>query len=110
MKISFIKVPRHRIFKHEPIYYDEIKERQAAREKNAKEELGLLSEEEVRMGYANRIRGGFKGKTIKSHYEVRRSIRKKSNVRLIIILIILILLAYYFFMSEQDWYLQLFGK
>ncbi len=110
MKISFMKVPRHRVFKHEPVYYDEIKERQEAREIKAREELGLLSDEEERMGYAGRIKGAFRGSKIKPHYEVTRSIKRKSNIRLIIILVILVLLAHYFVNSGQEWLNQFIGK
>ncbi|NPA37832.1 MAG: hypothetical protein GXO47_13395 [Chlorobi bacterium] len=110
MKFSFIKTPRHRVFSHEPIYYDELKERQKEREKKIKEELGMLSEEEQKMGYASRIRGSFKGAQIKPHYEVTRSIRRKSNLRLVIILILLILLAQYLVKSGEEWYLQFFAK
>jgi len=111
MKFTFIKLPRHRVFKHEPIYYDELKERQAERERKAKEELGLLSEEEKTKGYADRIRAGFRsGSKIKPHFEATRNIRRKSNIRLIIILIILILLAQYLIRSGQEWYIQFFGK
>ncbi len=110
MKVSFMKIPRHRVFKHEPMYYDEVKERQAARESKVKGELGLLSEEEERMGYAGRIKGGFKGSKIISHFEVTRSIKRKSNIRLIIILVILILLAQYFMRSGQEWLNQFIGN
>jgi len=105
-----MKIPRHRVFKHEPMYYDEVKERQESREIRARDELGLLSDEEVKMGYAGRIKGGFRGNKIKSHYEVTRSIKRKSNIRLIIILVILVLLAQYFVRSGQEWLNQFIGN
>ena len=46
MRISMFKVPSHRVFNHTPIYYDEAKEKQAERLHNAREELGMLTEEE----------------------------------------------------------------
>jgi len=112
MKFSFIKIPRHRVFDHQPIYYDEIKERQEEREKKIREELGLKSEaENGDRDYAARIHAGFRsGHKIKPHYEVTRSIKKKSNIRLIVILVILILLAQYLVKSGQEWYMQLFAK
>ena len=110
MKISFFKIPRHRVFDHQPIYYDEAKEKQKERENRIKGELGLLDEEEQR-DYAARIRAGFRSKhKIKSHIEVRRSEKRKSNIRLIIILIVLILLAQYLVKSGQEWYTQFFAK
>jgi len=110
MKVSFMKIPRHRVFKHEPVYYDEAKERQESREFRARDELGLLSDEEVKMGYAGRIKGGFRGKKTKSLYEVNRSAKRRSNLRLIIILVILILLVQYFYMSGLEWLNQFIGN
>jgi len=111
MKFSFIKIPRHRVFDHQPIYYDEVKEKQAERERKIREELGLKSEKENDKDYAARIRAGFRsGHKIKPHYEVTRSIKRKSNIRLIIILVILILLAQYLVKSGEEWYIQFFAK
>jgi hypothetical protein len=110
MKVSFMKIPRHRVFKHEPVYYDEAKERQESREIRARDELGLLSDEEVKMGYAARIKGGFRGTKIKPHYEVTRSAKRKSNIRLIIILVILVLLVQYFYTSGMEWLNHFIGN
>ncbi len=111
MKFSFIKIPRHRVFDHQPIYYDEVKEKRAERERRIKEEMGLKSDDESDKDYAARIRAGFRsGHKIKPHYEVTRSIKRKSNIRLIIILVILILLAQYLVKSGEEWYIQFFAK
>ena len=110
MRISFFKIPNHRVFDHQPIYWDEAKEKREEREKRIKEDLGMLEDGEER-DYAARIRAGFRsGHKIKSHFEVRRREKRKSNIRLIIILIILILLAQYLVKSGQEWYTQFFAK
>jgi len=111
MKFSFIKIPRHRVYDHQPIYYDEVKERQKEREKKIKEELGMQSEDEQDRDYAAHIRAGFRsGHKIKPHYEVTRSIKRKSNIMLIVILVILMLLAKYLVKSGEEWYMQFFAK
>ncbi len=111
MKFSFIKIPRHRVFDHQPIYYDEVKERREERERRIKEEMGLDKDDEKDRDYAARIRAGFRsGHKIKPHYEVTRSIKRKSNIRLVIILVVLILLAQYLVKSGEEWYIQFFAK
>jgi hypothetical protein len=99
------------VYDHQPIYYDEVKERQKEREKKIKEELGMQSEDEQDRDYAARIRAGFRsGHKIKPHYEVTRSIKRKSNIMLIVILVILMLLAKYLVKSGEEWYMQFFAK
>ena len=78
MKINLFKLPRHRVFHHVPIYYDEAKEKQAERLQNAKEELGLLTEEEKMAAVGSRIRGGMRRKRA-DFFEQAYSERKKSN-------------------------------
>ncbi|TRX72226.1 hypothetical protein [Carboxylicivirga sp. M1479] len=102
MKFTFSKVSRHRVFQHDPIYYDEQKEKQEARQRRIKEELGLLSEEEKETGYANRIKGGMR-RRLKSHYEVSRSEKKRSNLRLVAILIVLMILGFYLIQEAMTW-------
>ncbi len=103
MKFTFIKLPRHRQFNYSPIYYDEKKEAQKERERRVREELGLTLEEEKGRGYADRIRGSMRSR-IKSHFEVARKERKKSNLRLVIILIVLMTIFYYLLNSAREWY------
>nr|WP_321406931.1 hypothetical protein [uncultured Carboxylicivirga sp.] len=106
MKFTFTRVARHRVFQHDPIYYDEQKERREERERRIREELGMLTEEEKDSGYAQRIKGGMR-RRMKSHYEVSRSAKRKSNIRLVIILVILMIIGYYIVESDMDW-LKLF--
>lgn len=102
MKFIFTKVARHRVFQHDPIYYDEKKEERKEREHRIKEELGLLSDEEKETGYAERIKGGMR-RRIKSNYEVARSAKRRSNLRLVIILIILMVIGFYLIESGLEW-------
>ncbi len=102
MKFTFSKVARHRVFQHDPIYYDEQKEKRDERERRIKEELGLLSEEEKETGYAGRIKGGMR-RRMKSHYEVARSEKRRSNLRLVVILIVLMILGIYLIQEGMAW-------
>lgn len=102
MKFTFSKVARHRVFQHDPIYYDEKKEKREERERRIKEELGLLSDKEKEEGYADRIRGGMR-RRMKSHYEVTRSEKRRSNLRLVIILIALMILGVYLVQEGMAW-------
>jgi hypothetical protein len=106
MKFTFIKLPQHRKFSPEPIYYDAAKEERLERERNIRIELGLkpLGEEEAG-NFKDRVKGKM-GRRMKSHFEVTRSARKKSNIRLIIILIALMALFYYLLHAGYDWYSQ----
>jgi len=109
MKFTFSKVARHRVFQHDPIYYDEKKEEQAARERRIKEELGMLSDEEKETGYANRIKGGMR-RRLKSQYEVSRSEKRRSNLRLVIILIVLMVLGIYLIQEGMAWMETFFAE
>nr|WP_321450092.1 hypothetical protein [uncultured Carboxylicivirga sp.] len=102
MKFTFTKVARHRVFQHDPIYYDEKKEQREERERRVREELGLLTDEEKDKGYADRIKGGMR-RRMKSHYEVSRSAKRNSNIRLVVILIILMVIGVYLVESGMDW-------
>ena len=104
MKFSFIKLPQHRKFDITPIYYDAAKEERKERERNIRMELGLnpLDEEEAGQ-FRNRLKGKM-SRRIKGNFEVARSARKKSNIRLVIILIALMALFYYLLHAGYDWY------
>jgi hypothetical protein len=102
--MRFIKLPQHRKFNIEPIYYDPAKEERKERERNIRIELGLKPLEEEGEGqFRDRVRGKM-SRRIKGHFEVTRNARKKSNLRLIIILIALMALFYYLLHAGYDWY------
>ncbi len=107
MRFTFIKIPSHRRFQYDPIYYNPKEEERKERIRRIKQEMGETVEQDGGKGYAERIRGGMR-RRIKSHFEVTRSERKKSNLRLIIILIALFILFYYLLNSAYDWYSQFF--
>ncbi|MFO8001583.1 MAG: hypothetical protein R6U46_10085 [Marinilabilia sp.] len=107
MRFTFIKIPRHRKFQYDPIYYNPEKEEREARERRLRKEMGMSVEEQSGRGHVERIRGGMR-RRIKSQFEVTRTERKKSNIRLIIILVILIALFYYLLNSAYEWYSQFF--
>jgi len=109
MKITFSKISRHRVFQHDPIYYDAKKEEKAARERRIKSELGLLNDEEKETGYAGRIKGGMR-RRLKSHYEVARSEKRRSNLRLVVILIILMILGVYLVQEGMLWMETFFAE
>ncbi len=109
MKFTFSKVARHRVFQHDPIYYDEQKEKREAREHRIKEELGLLTDDEKEEGYADRIRGGMR-RRMKSHYEISRSEKKRSNLRLVAILIVLMILGFYLIQEGMIWMESFFAE
>ncbi len=99
MRLTFIKVARHRTFHHTPIYYDEAKEEREERARRVKDELGLEVEEDNR-STEERIRGKMKRK-ITTHFDVVRKEKRKSNLRLVAILIGLTIAFYYLFFFEQ---------
>ena len=105
MGFTFIKLPRHRKFNIDPIYYDATKEERKERERNIRIELGLKPLEEEEGQFKNRIKGKMRSR-LKGNFELTRSARKKSNLRLIIILIALIALFYYLLHAGYDWYSQ----
>lgn len=109
MRITLFKMPRHRIFHHVPIYYDEAKEKQAERLKNAKEELGLLSDEEKLAAVGSRIKGGMRRKR-NDFFEQSYSERKKSNLRLIAIIVALGTIAYFLMGEYREEIFKLFFK
>jgi len=109
MRITFSKISRHRVFQHDPIYYDPKKEEQDARARRIKEELGLLSEDEKETGYAGRIKGGMR-RRLKSHFEVTRSEKRRSNLRLAGILVILMILGLYLVQEGMIWMETFFAE
>lgn len=107
MRLTLFKMPRHRVFHHKPIYYDEAKEEQAERLKNAKEELGLLSEDEKLASVGSRIRGGMK-KRRADFFEQAYSEKRKSAFRLVVIILALMGLAYWLMGEYKDAFFEVF--
>jgi len=104
MKFIFSRVPKHRRFKVEPIYFDSNKEERKDRERRLREEMGLTPEvEEDRGSTESRVRGKMR-RRFKGGSDMVRIEKRKSNLRLILILIGLMILFYYFIISGRLWY------
>ena len=87
MGVIFFKIPRHKTFQYKPRYYDEQKEQLQERIKSIEQEMGI--KHESNMQRSSIIRGSFR-----MNFERNRSMKKKTNYRLIIIILILTLLVY----------------
>ncbi len=104
MKITFFKLPQHRVFNHIPIYYDEVKDAQKEREARIKEELGL-NEKDSQSDHSmieSRIRGKMKQRH-EPMFNVVRKEKAKSNRRILLIVLVLLAIAYYLLKSSTEW-------
>ncbi len=86
----FFKIPQHKQFHYEPIYYDERKERLEERIRQIEAEHGIKKEGE------EPVRTLRKG-SFSHYYERRRKVQRYSTTRLIIIIIFLLFVSYYLF-------------
>ena len=80
------KLPEHKRFNYQPLYYDPEKERKEERNREIERELGI-NKDEV---YIPKIRHG----SFRSHYRKEHKIKSISNIRLVLIIIILFFVAY----------------
>ena len=81
------KLPKHKQFTYEPIYYDERKEQLQERIANIEDEMGVKREGEAPRKLS---KGSF------SHFhERKRQSQKYSSMRLLIIVIFLFLITYF---------------
>ncbi len=85
----FFKIPRHRQFNYQPLYYDPEKEEREERNREIKRELGIKDEEEGE--YRPTIRRG----SMKAYFKGNKRARRNSNLRLVLIIIFLLFLAYF---------------
>ena len=90
--ISFFKVPKHKVFNYQPLYYDPEKE---AREQRRRE-LGLADDEEQK-GYTSGslIRGGAMRARHEAFNQKMQSQRKKSQMLLIALIVGLSVVTYF---------------
>jgi hypothetical protein len=82
----FFKLPQHKKFNYQPLYYDPEKEARIARENRIAKDMGISDGEEFR----SRITKG----SMREYFKRDKRVRKQSNVRLIIIAAVLFLIAY----------------
>jgi len=107
--ISFFKVPQHRVFNYQPLYYDPEKERREQRKK----ELGLSDDDEVEgASYTtgSLIRSGGMRMRHSQFTQKMESQKKKSQLILIGLIIGLSIVAYYMVRDYWDeFYNVIFG-
>jgi len=87
----FFKVPQHKQFHYEPIYYDERKEKLEERIKAIEQEYGINKGGES-------VRSLRKGSFSQYHTRNRKA-QRYSTTRLIIIIVFLIFISYYLFFA-----------
>jgi 3-phenylpropionate/cinnamic acid dioxygenase small subunit len=87
----FFKIPQHKQFHYEPIYYDERKERLEERIRQIEAEHGIKNGDQP-------VRTLRKG-SFSHYYERKRKTQKYSSTRLIIIIIFLLFISYYLFIA-----------
>ncbi len=85
----FFKIPQHKQFDYQPLYYDERKEKLQERIKRIEQEYGVNNGKEY-------VRSMTKG-SFSHYYDRKRKAQKYSSTRLIIIIIFLLFVAYYLF-------------
>ncbi len=83
----FFKLPKHRQFNYQPIYYDPAKEEREKRNLEIERELGIKKEGET---YTPSLRRG----TMRHYFQAQKRSRRNSNLRLILIMTFLFFLAY----------------
>jgi len=93
MKFQFLnKTYKNRKFDYNPMYYDERKERLAAKKKQfAKIENGELTDEERKSMFRDNMRGEW------SRSETRKRGRSSANLRTILLVVLLLALGYFVF-------------
>ena len=87
----FFKVPEHRRFHYEPIYYDERKERLEERIREIEAEYGIKQDGKPVRKIS---KGSFSG-----YYGKKKKAQRYSNTRLVIIIIFLLFVSYYLFFA-----------
>ncbi len=94
----FFRIPQHRRFHYEPIYYDERKERLEERIKQIEQEYSITNGEDyvptLRKGSFSDHRGSFS-----NYYGRKKKAQRYSTTRLIIIIIFLLFISYYLFFA-----------
>jgi predicted nucleotidyltransferase len=85
----FFKLPQHKQFHYEPLYYDERKEKLQERIKKIEQEYGVNNGEK-------NVRSLTKG-SFSHYYDRKRKTQRYSSTRLILIIIFLLFVAYYLF-------------
>jgi hypothetical protein len=85
----FFKIPRHRTFNYQPIFYNPEKEDRNTRIKEIKREMGII-EESKKGAHQTTIQRG----SMRNYFHKPEKVRRQSNLRLVIIIVILLFIAY----------------
>lgn len=85
----FFKIPRHKTFNYQPIFYDPDKDDRKARIKEIKREMGIVEESDDKT-YKPTIQRG----AMRNYFHKTEKVRRQSNLRLVIIIVILLFVAY----------------
>lgn len=84
----FFKIPRHRQFNYQPLYYNPEKEERESRNQEIRKEMGIV---EVEKEYKPTIRRG----SMQSYFKANKRATRNSNLRLVLIIVFLLFLAYF---------------
>jgi hypothetical protein len=87
----FFKIPQHKQFHYEPIYYDERKEKLEERIRQIEAEYGIKDGDRP-------VRSLQKG-SFSHYYDRKRKAQRYSTTRLVIIIIFLLFVSYFLFFS-----------
>ncbi len=86
----FFKIPQHKRFNYQPLYYDEEKEKREERLKRIRRELGKSDDEDH---YVPTITRG----SMRGYFDKTRRVKKQSNVRLVLLILFLFFVSYFIF-------------
>ena len=86
----FFRIPQHKRFDYQPLYYDEAKEKREERIRSIEREMGVEHEDNGRKYSPSISRGSFS-----SMYSRRKKVQRSSNIRLIILVLLLFLITYF---------------
>ncbi len=110
MKITFVRTPKPRRFRHVNIYYNPEEEERKERDARVNKDLGIVDENEpfkptITRGSFRRIRkisGDENEKMDKSNLISERSERRAANIRFVIIAFVLIAIAFVLYITSGD--------
>ena len=82
----FFKLPKHKQFNYQPLYFDPVKEAREERKKKLGRESGIIDGDK----YSGRISRG----SMREYFKRDIKARRQSNFRLVIIIMVLFFIAY----------------
>ena len=82
------KLPRHRQFEYQPVFYNPEREEREARNKEIKMELGSDENED------SKFKAGIRRGSMRHYIKSQKRSQRNSNVRLILILFVLFFVAF----------------